>query len=443
MAVQPKVLPYNIDAEQSLLGAMILSKEAIANVIGSLKPSDFFKESHQIIYEQIEKLTVGTETIDAIVLADSLKDIGKLQAIGGQEYLEELLVAGSLTYNAQEYARIIREKSVRRRLISACDSIKETAYFSEGNDNVLELAEELIFDISERRDQEGLRSVKKDLVFVQNQIAENAKNPDAIRGLSTGFIDLDKKTHGLQKSDLVLIAGRPSMGKSVLMMNIAQKVAQRGKHVCVFSLEMDRTSLIYRMLATETRIPLQNIMNFKLFDEDWKKLALAYKVIGNFNLSIDDTPAITVQALRSKLRRYRMENGALDLVLIDYLQLMDGGGGENRQVEISSISRGLKMIAREMGCPVVACSQLSRGPEQRTDKRPMLSDLRESGAIEQDADLVMLLYRDEYYNPESEEKGVAEVIIAKQRNGETGKVKLAWLGETTTFDNLLYENKRD
>ena len=433
-----KTPPHDIRAEQSVLGAMILDKEAILDIIELIKSEDFYRQSHQVIFEGIMDLYEKNEPVDMITLGDALTSQDALENIGGIEYLNDLTTQGIITTNAKYYAKIIEEKSMLRRLIHASSEILDMGYSTEKAAAVLELAEKSIFDISQKKNRDGFSSIKEILIETYEEIEKAYASEGSITGLSTGFRDLDTKTSGLQRSDLILVAARPSMGKTAFSVNLCQNVATQNKDasVAVFSLEMAKAQLVQRMLATQAGVGLGKIRNGDLDAEDWAKLASASAPLSQAKIYIDDTPGITVMEIRAKCRRLKMEHG-LDLIMIDYLQLMSGGGKqENRQQEISNISRGLKGLAREMDCPVIALSQLSRAPELRADHRPILSDLRESGAIEQDADIVMFLYRDEYYFNDSEKKGIGEIIIAKQRNGETGTVELAWLGDLVKFVNL-------
>jgi replicative DNA helicase len=433
-----KTPPHDIRAEQSVLGAMILDKEAILDIIEIIKNEDFYRQSHQVIFNAVMELYEKNEPVDMITLGDALTSQDALETIGGIEYLNDLTTQGIITTNAKYYAKIIEEKSMLRRLIHASSEILDMGYSTEKAEAVLELAEKSIFDISQKKNRDGFSSIKEILIETYEEIEKAYASEGSITGISTGFRDLDSKTSGLQRSDLILIAARPSMGKTAFSVNLCQNVATQNKDasVAVFSLEMAKAQLVQRMLATQAGVGLGKIRNGDLDAEDWAKLASASAPLSQSKIYIDDTPGITVMEIRAKCRRLKMEHG-LDLIMIDYLQLMSGGGKqENRQQEISNISRGLKGLAREMDCPVIALSQLSRAPELRADHRPILSDLRESGAIEQDADIVMFLYRDEYYFNDSEKKGIGEIIIAKQRNGETGTVELAWLGDLVKFVNL-------
>ncbi|KPU26557.1 DNA helicase [Caloranaerobacter sp. TR13] len=433
-----KVPPHSIEAEQSVLGSMILDKDSIITAIEILRPDDFYKEAHKEIYEAILALNDKNEPVDLITLSEELKKRGTLEAIGGMTYLADLSEGISTTANIKHYCEIVEEKSILRKLIKASDEIMSKGYEADEEiSNIIDLAEKKIFDITQRKSHEGFTPIKSILLDSLNKIEEMFENKGGITGLSTGFLDIDNKTSGLQKSDLILVAARPSMGKTAFALNVALNSALKSNaSVAIFSLEMSKEQLVQRMLSIESHVEIQKIRNGQLSEDEWMRLVRAMGPLSQAKIYIDDTPGITLSEMKAKCRRLKIENG-LDLILIDYLQLMQGDGKtENRQQEISAISRGLKGLAREMDCPVVALSQLSRAPELRSDHRPILSDLRESGAIEQDADVVMLLYRDEYYHPDTDKKNIGEVIIAKQRNGPTGTVELVWMGQFTKFLNL-------
>ena len=373
-----------------------------------------------------------------ITLSEELKKRNTLESIGGMIYIANLSEGVSTTANIKYYCEIVEEKSTLRKLIKASNEIIAKGYEDEENiDVIVELAEQKIFNITQKRNQDGLEPIKSILLESFTKIEQLSQNTGGITGLTTGFIDLDAKTSGMQKSDLILVAARPAMGKTAFSLNIVQNAAMKGDaSVAFFSLEMSKDQLVQRMLSSESHVELQKIINGRLTEEDWPKLVSSMGPLAQANIFIDDTPGITLMDLKAKCRKLKIEKG-LDLIMIDYLQLMSGEGkNENRQQEISNISRGLKGLAKEMDCPVVALSQLSRAPEMRSDHRPILSDLRESGAIEQDADIVMFLYRDEYYHEDSEKKNIGEVIIAKHRNGPTGTVELVFMGEFTKFLNM-------
>lgn len=435
-----KTMPHDINAEQNVLGSLLLDSDKIGDVLDVLDTEEaFYNEGHRAIFLTIKKLFSQGQTADLITVADDLTKEQRLEDVGGFEYLSELTDVGTLIANVSYHAKIIQEKYILRRLIRASSEIVENGYASKDPQQLIEQAESSIFEISQNRNKKGFQAISDVLQVAYDRIVQLHDDPSAVTGVSTGFDALDEKTSGLQRSDLILIAARPSMGKTAFALNLCQFAAvKEAKSVAIFSLEMAAEQLVQRMLSAQSLVPIGDIRTGNIGDDDWYKLARSTSQLAEAKLFIDDTPGITVAEIRSKCRRLKMNHG-LDMIMIDYLQLMSGGGKvESRQQEISMISRSLKEIAREMNCPVVALSQLSRASELRADHRPILSDLRESGAIEQDADLVMFLYRDEYYNPETVDeslKGIGEVIIAKQRNGETGKVYLAWLGQYTKFAN--------
>lgn len=436
--IMSRVPPQSIEAEQSVLGAMLLDKDAIATATETLKPEDFYKEANGAIFHAIVQIYNRSQPVDLITLSEQLKNTDILEQVGGVAYISDLANSVPSSSNVRYYANIVEEKSLMRKLIKASSEILDKSY--EGTEEVselIEMAEKKIFDISQGQSSEGFVPIRQVLLEAFENIEKVFQSQGSITGISTGFSDIDTKTSGLQKSDFVLVAARPSMGKTAFALNIAQHVAVKEKvPVAIFSLEMSKDQLIHRMLSAESHIDSQKLRTGDLQEEDWDKLARGMAVLSEAPIFIDDTPGISTMEMRAKCRRLKMEHG-LDLILIDYLQLMSGDRrSESRQQEISEISRSLKALAREMDCPVVALSQLSRAPEARADHRPILSDLRESGAIEQDADVVMFLYRDEYYNLDTEEKNIGEVSIAKQRNGPTGVVKLVWLGQFTKFANL-------
>ena len=437
-----KVPPHSIEAEQSVLGSMLMDREHIIVVLEILKSDDFYNEAHKEIFESIYNLFDREEPVDLITLTEELKKRGTLDAIGGIPYINSLAEAVPVTANVRYYADIVQEKSILRRLIKSSEDIINMSFSTDTEvSTILETAEKNIYDISQNRYQEGFTPIKKVLSDTFDRIESLYENKRTIRGLTSGFIDLDRKLSGFQKSDLILIAARPAMGKSAFALNLAQNAAIKASaSVAIFSLEMSKEQLMLRMLAAESMVELNKIQNGHLDEKEWGKIAQAMIPLSQAKIYFDDTPGISVAEMRSKCRRLKLESG-LDLVLIDYLQLMEGDGrSENRQQEISSISRNLKIMAKELDCPVIALSQLSRAVELRADHRPILSDLRESGAIEQDADMVMFLYRDEYYYPDSDKKNIAEVIISKHRHGETGTIELLWSGEYQKF--LDYEKYR-
>ncbi|RXE58852.1 replicative DNA helicase [Acetivibrio mesophilus] len=433
-----RIPPQNIEAEQSVIGAILLDKEVLSSVTEIISSKDFYREDHREIFEAIMDLYEKAEPIDLITVSEQLKVRGSLEGVGGLEYLTNLASSVPTTANAKHYAKIVEEKSVLRRLIRASSEIVNMGYeASEEVSYVLDKAEKNIFDVLQKRNTQGFFPIKDVLIDTFNQLEELYNSKGYVTGIPTGFADLDYKTAGLQNSDLVLIAARPAMGKTSFVLNIAQHAAIHARvPVAIFSLEMSKEQLVNRMLCCEAMVDSQKMRTGKLEDSDWQKVARALGPLSEAPIYIDDTPGVSVMEIRAKCRRLKIEKN-LGLVVIDYLQLMQGRGkGDSRQQEISEISRSLKILAKEIDVPVLTLSQLSRAPELRTDHRPILSDLRESGAIEQDADIVMFLYRDDYYNPDSEKKNIAEVIIAKHRHGSTGTVDLAWLGQYTKFANL-------
>ncbi len=438
-----KVPPNSVEAEQSVLGSMLLDREAIIIVLEILEGLDFYREAHKEIFEAMYDLFNRNEPVDLVTLTEELKKREVLDAIGGIPYLTSLASGVPIASNVQYYAEIVERKSILRKLIKASQEIIHLGYSSGVEvSEVIEQAQKNIYDISQGRSGRGFVLIKDVLSDTFDKIEQLYENKTQITGMTTGFIDLDKKLDGFHKTDLILVASRPSMGKSALALNLAQNAAVKaGASVAVFSLEMSREQLMLRMVAAESMVELGKIRIGNLDEEEWAKIANAMVPLSQSKIFFDDTPGISVTEIRSRCRRLKMERG-LDLVLIDYLQLMEGDKkSENRQQEIASISRNLKVMAKELDCPVIALSQLSRAPELRSNHRPILSDLRESGAMEQDADLVMFLYRDEYYHLDSDKKNIAEVIVAKHRNGEIGTVDLIWLGQFQKF--LDYEKYRD
>jgi len=437
-----RIPPHNLEAEQSVLGSMLIDAEAVSVAAGTLKPEDFYSEAHKEIFEAMLNLYDRGEPVDLVTVVEELRQKGTLDGVGGAAYISDLSVAVPSTANLKYYIEIVQEKSILRQLIAASNEIIKDSYEAQEElDIILDRAEKRIFEISQRQVANYFEPIKNILLETYTKIEELSKKKGGIIGLPTGFHEFDQKTSGLHPSDLILVAARPSMGKTSFVLNIAQYVALRQKvPVAIFSLEMAKEQLVQRMLSSEANVELQKIRTGNLSEEDWLKLVRAAGPLSQAPIYIDDTGGLSVMEIRSKTRRLKMEKG-LGLVVIDYLQLMSGRGrAENRQQEISEISRSLKALARELKVPVIALSQLSRAPEARTQHRPMLSDLRESGAIEQDADLVVFIYRDEYYNPNTDKKNIAEIIIAKQRNGPTGTIELVWLGQYTKFAN--YEKSR-
>ncbi len=434
-----RIPPQSIEAEQSVIGSMLIDKEVIPVVMEVLKPEDFYRPDHKEIYDVIIELFDRAQPIDLITVSERLKLHGKLELVGGLEYLTNIATEVPTTANVKHYAKIVEEKSLLRKLIRASSDIVELGFSaSEEVSFILDKAEQNIFDILQKRSSQGFVPIKDVLVDTFNKLEELYNNKGHITGIPTGFSDLDFKTSGLHNSDLVLVAARPAMGKTAFALNLAQNAAvHSGVPVAVFSLEMSKEQLVNRMLCSEAMVDSNKMKTGQLEDNDWQKVARALGPLSEAPIFIDDTPGISITEIRAKCRRLKLEHN-LGLVVIDYLQLMQGSKsrGENRQQEISEISRSLKILAKEINIPVICLSQLSRAAETRTDHRPILSDLRESGAIEQDADIVMFLYRDDYYNPDTEKKNIAEVILAKHRSGSTGTVELVWLGQYTKFANL-------
>ncbi|HCX04936.1 MAG: replicative DNA helicase [Tissierellales bacterium] len=432
-----KVPPHSIEAEHTLLGSILIDREALEVAINKLKGDYFYYDGNKEIFEAAKKLSYDNMPVDLLTITEELKKRNKLEQVGGVEYLAGLAENVYSTKNAKAYCKIIEEKAITRSVIKAANEILSKGYQDEEEvKSLIELAEKRIFDISQQREKRDFSHMKDIVLDVFNLLEERASHDGSMTGLTTGFEDIDRMTAGLQKSDFILIAARPSMGKTAFALNLALNAAVRDSaNVAIFSLEMAKEQLVQRIVSMESLVESNKLRSGELEGDDWDKITRASSRISEANIYIDDTPGITLFEVQSKCRRLSAQNG-LDLVVIDYLQLMEGEGkSESRQQEISSLSRGLKGLAREMSCPVISLSQLSRAPEQRQDHRPILSDLRESGAIEQDADVVMFLYRDEYYHEDSEKRGIAEVKIAKHRNGPTGTVELAWVERFTKFAN--------
>lgn len=435
--------PHNVEAERAVIGAMMLNVDAIMVCSELLTSDEFYQQQYGIIFDALVEMYKDGVGADLVTLQNKLREKEVTPELYSVEYLGELLASVPTSANVKFYAEIVHEKAVLRRLIRVSEQVTKDCYMdSQPLEDILEDTEKSVFDVIQQRGGSEFEPIRDVVLRTLDSIEKAAKQKGNITGLETGFRDLDAKTAGLQKSDLILIAARPAMGKTAFVLNIAEYVALHSNStIALFSLEMSKEQLVKRMLAMNSMVDSQKIRTGDLEDDDWDKLVGSVRKIGNSNLVIDDTSGITASELRSKCRKLKIEQG-LDLVIIDYLQLMTGAGkrkSDSRQQEISDISRSLKVMARELNVPVIALSQLSRAVESRPDKRPMLSDLRESGAIEQDADIVMFIYRDEYYNPDSEKKGVAEVIVAKQRSGPTGPVELAWLSQYTKFGNLEYK----
>jgi replicative DNA helicase len=436
-----KMQPHSIEAEQSVLGGLLLSADGWDAVAESVADSDFYRPDHRLIFRQIAKLAEASEPVDVITVADKLEARGELEGAGGLPYLAELAQNTPSASNIRAYAQVVSERASLRKLIEAAQEIAESGFTPEGrtSDELIDEAERRIMQISEQGPKAGgPQGVNPLLQTALGRIEELFNSGGEITGITTGFADLDGMTSGLQPSDLVIVAGRPSMGKTSFAMNLVENaVLAQEKPILVFSMEMPADSLVVRMLSSIGRIDQTRIRNGKLEQEDWPKLSTAVNKLKDVPLFIDDTAALTPTEVRARARRMMREHGELGMIMIDYLQLMQvAGSSEGRTAEISEISRSLKAIAKEFECPVVALSQLNRSLEQRPNKRPVNSDLRESGAIEQDADVIMFIYRDEVYNEESPDKGVAEIIIGKQRNGPIGLCRLAFIGQYTRFENL-------
>ncbi|PKR83469.1 replicative DNA helicase [Heyndrickxia camelliae] len=431
--------PQNIEAEQAVLGAVFLEPSSLITASEILIPEDFYRNAHQIIFNIFLKLNDEGKAVDLVTVAEELAATKQLEDIGGISYLSELAGSVPTAANIEYYAKIVGEKSLLRRLIRTATTIATEGYTREDEvDELLSEAERSIMEVANRKNAGAFHNIKDVLVRTYDNIELLHNRKGDITGIPTGFTELDSMTAGFQRNDLIIVAARPSVGKTAFALNIAQNVGTKaGENVAIFSLEMGAEQLVMRMLCAEGNINAQNLRTGSLTDEDWRKLTMAMGSLSNSGIFIDDTPGIRINEIRSKCRRLKQEHG-LGMILIDYLQLIQGSGrsNENRQQEVSEISRSLKALARELEVPVIALSQLSRGVEQRQDKRPMMSDIRESGSIEQDADIVAFLYRDDYYDKESENKNIIEIIIAKQRNGPVGTVSLAFVKEYNKFVNL-------
>ncbi|GIZ53997.1 replicative DNA helicase [Noviherbaspirillum aridicola] len=443
-----RVPPHSIEAEQSVLGGLLLDNAAWDRIADFVSEDDFYRYDHRIIFQHIVKLINATRPADVITVYEALSTSGKAEEVGGLTYLNALAQNTPSAANIRRYAEIVRDRGVLRKLITVSDEISSEAFNPQGKEvkQILDAAESKIFAIAEEgaRGAQGFQAIQPLLTQVVERIDElyNRDNQNDITGVPTGFIDLDRMTSGLQPGDLVIVAGRPSMGKTAFSLNIGENVAiDSGLPVAVFSMEMGGTQLAMRMLGSVGRLDQSRLRVGKLNDEDWPRLTHAIQKMNDAQLYIDETPALSPIELRARARRLSRQCGKLGLIIVDYLQLMAGNSaGENRATEISEISRNLKGLAKELHCPVIALSQLNRSLEQRPNKRPVMSDLRESGAIEQDADVILFIYRDQVYNPDSPDKGTAEIIIGKQRNGPIGTVRLTFLGEYTKFDNYTGGN---
>ncbi len=438
-----RIPPHSIEAESSVLGGLLLDNGAWDRVGDLLQDSDFYRYEHRLIYSAISQLVNATRPADVITVCEQLQNLGKAEETGGLAYLNSLAQYVPSAANIRRYAEIVRERSILRKLIGASDEIATNAFNPQGKgiDRILDEAEQKIFNIGEEgsRMKQGFQPMKSLVEQLMVRVQEMSENPNDITGVPTGFIDLDRMTSGLQAGDLIVLAARPSMGKTALAINIAEHVAlNEGLPVAVFSMEMGASQLAVRIVGSIGRIDQMHLRTGKLKADEWPRLTAAIDRLHDIPLHIDETAGLTTSELRANARRLARQCGKLGLIVVDYLQLMSGSGadGENRATELGEVSRGLKMLAKELQCPVLALSQLNRSVESRTDKRPLMSDLRESGAIEQDADIIMFIYRDDYYNKDSREPGVAEIIISKQRNGPTGMVKLTFMKQITRFESL-------
>ncbi len=437
-ALLKRVMPHSVEAEQSVIGSMIIDREAIVVASGLLRKEDFYGKQYGVVFEAMTELNDEGKPVDLITLQNRLREKDVPPEVSSLEFVRDLITAVPTSANVKYYANIVAEKATLRKLIRLNEEIANTCYAGkESLEYILEDTEKKIFELLQKRNSSDYVPIREVVMNAMNRIEAASRNKGVVTGIPTGFIDLDYRTAGMQPSDLILVAARPSMGKTAFVLNIAQYVAfKQNETVAIFSLEMSKEQLVNRLFSLESKVDSQHIRTGNLTDPEWEKLIESAGIIGKSKLIIDDTPGISISELRSKCRKYTLEHG-LKMIIIDYLQLMSGSGRtDSRQQEISDISRSLKALARELSVPVMALSQLSRAVEQRPDHRPMLSDLRESGAIEQDADVVMFIYRDDYYNKDTELKGVAEIIIAKQRNGPIGTINLAWLPDYTKFANM-------
>ncbi len=438
-----KLPPQNIDAEEAILGAILTNPVCLNKVVDLIKPESFYKPANKFVYEAILHLFSKNQAIDIVTVSERLSETDKLEKVGGRAYINDLALNVITTANVEYYAKIVQEKAIKRELINAGSEIVEMAYDNNSMEKTLDTAEKLIFNISQQKTTTDMVAVRDLVLTSYEQIEYRYNHRDELIGVPTDFYDLDMMTSGLQKSDLIILAARPSMGKTALALNIAQNVAIKAKKaVAIFSLEMPKEQLVTRMLCSVAEVDTQRLKTGMMQAKDWEKLTTTMNIFADAPIYIDDNAGATVMDIRAKCRRLAMEEKEIGLVVIDYLQLMEGSGSsDDRNQQVSAISRGLKALARELGVPVIALSQLSRAVESRQDKKPMLSDLRESGAIEQDADIVMFIYRDEYYNKEdSENKGKAELIIAKHRNGPVGSVELLFQANITKFKNITKTN---
>ena len=438
-ALLKRILPHSIEAEQSVIGSMIMDREAIVVASEIVLGDDFYNKQYGVLFDTMVELNDEGKPVDLVTLQDRLKEKDVPPEVSSLEFIRDLITAVPTSANIKYYANIVAEKATLRRLIRLNEEIANTCYVGKDSlEDILADTEKRVFDLVQRRNAGEFVPIRQIVMNAMDNIERASHNKGNVTGVATGFLDLDYRTAGMQPSDLILVAARPSMGKTAFVLNIAEYVAfKQDKTVAIFSLEMSKEQLVNRLFAMESRVDSQHLRTGNLSDVEWEKLIESAGVIGKSHLIIDDTPGISISDLRSKCRKYKLEHN-LEMIIIDYLQLMSGSGRstDSRQQEISDISRSLKALARELHVPVIALSQLSRAVEQRPDHRPVLSDLRESGAIEQDADVVMFIYRDDYYNKDTEKKGIVEIIIAKQRNGPIGTIELAWLPDFTKFANL-------
>ena len=438
-ALLKRVLPQNMEAEQAVVGSMIMDKEAISVASEMLTGDDFYSKQYGVVFDTMVELNDQGKAVDPVTLQDRLRAKDVPPEMVSLDFIRDIMRSVTTSANVKYYAGIVAEKSTLRKLIRLNQEIENTCYAGkEDLEVILESTEKKVFELVQKRNTGEYVPIRQVVMNAMDRIEKASRNQGNVTGIATGFLDLDYKTAGMQPADLVLVAARPSMGKTAFVLNIAQHVAFKlNQTVAIFSLEMSKEQLVNRLFSLESRVDSQHLRTGNLTDMEWEKLIESAGVIGQSNLIIDDTPGISIAELRSKCRKYKMDHD-LKMIIIDYLQLMSGGGrgSESRQQEISDISRSLKALARELSVPVIALSQLSRAVEQRPDHRPMLSDLRESGAIEQDADVVMFIYRDDYSNKDTDKKGIAEIIIAKQRNGPIGTVELVWLPDYTKFANM-------
>lgn len=437
--IDSSLLPFSLEAEQAVLGAVLADAQCLMRVLDLIRNKDFFyKKAHQLIYEGFLRLSEKSDNIDLVTVSEHLKNKNELEEVGGRSYLAELTSAAPVSANAEYYAKIVKEKFTLRSMILAGNRIVELGHhIDEDTEILVDKAEQIIFELAQNKARESLVHIENVLTASWEQLEERAANKNSLTGLNTGFYDLNSFTSGLQKSDLIILAARPSMGKTALALNIAENVALLNRSpVAIFSLEMGKEQLVQRLLCSRAEIDSSRVRTGQLRDDDWAKLGSAMGELGEAPIFIDDSAGVTVMELRGKCRRLKAQHGDLGLVIIDYLQLIEGrSNNDNRVNQMGEISRGLKLLARELNVPIIALSQLSRAVESRQDKRPMLSDLRDSGAIEQDADIVLMIYRDEYYNPETEKAGIADLIIAKQRSGPVGSLELVFQSNITKFKN--------